>query len=179
MFRRMGQPQDTEWYCFAGAEFWRVMPCVSAFAMLNPVKIKEKNGEDFVVIGKGCNFASAFGKKRRAIKAVVRGKRGHWKNCNNRQSSTRERRAAGDSSPKVGAAKFCTRHTKFRFSSTIIRRISRSHRNGSDAKLDMSLSVLIFEKREREDKHQRRVWSWLRMNASDRLNTCKSRGSGG
>ena len=24
---------------------------------------------------------------------------------------------------------------------------------------------------------QRRVWSWLRMNASDRLNTCKSRGS--
>ena len=26
---------------------------------------------------------------------------------------------------------------------------------------------------------QRRVWSWLRMNASDRLNTCKSRGSGG
>ena len=47
----------------------------------------------------------------------------------------------GDSSPKVGAAKFCTRHTKFRFSSTIIRRISRSHRNGSDAKLDMSLSV--------------------------------------
>ena len=25
---------------------------------------------------------------------------------------------------------------------------------------------------------QRRVWSWLRMNASDRLNTCKSRGSG-
>ena len=26
---------------------------------------------------------------------------------------------------------------------------------------------------------QRRVWSWLRMNASDRLNTCKSRGSTG
>ena len=26
---------------------------------------------------------------------------------------------------------------------------------------------------------QRRVWSWLRMNASDRLNTCKSRASGG
>ena len=26
---------------------------------------------------------------------------------------------------------------------------------------------------------QRRVWSWLRMNASDRLNTCKSRGSAG
>ena len=26
---------------------------------------------------------------------------------------------------------------------------------------------------------QRRVWSWLRMNASDRLNTCKARGSGG
>ena len=25
---------------------------------------------------------------------------------------------------------------------------------------------------------QRRVWSWLRMNASDRPNTCKSRGSG-
>ena len=25
---------------------------------------------------------------------------------------------------------------------------------------------------------QRRVWSWLRMNASGRLNTCKSRGSG-
>ena len=26
---------------------------------------------------------------------------------------------------------------------------------------------------------QRRVWSWLRMNASDRLNTCKSGGSTG
>ena len=26
---------------------------------------------------------------------------------------------------------------------------------------------------------QRRVWSWLRMNVSDRLNTCKSRGSTG
>ena len=26
---------------------------------------------------------------------------------------------------------------------------------------------------------QRRVWSWLRMNASGRLNTCKSRGSAG
>ena len=26
---------------------------------------------------------------------------------------------------------------------------------------------------------QRRDWSWLRMNASDRLNTCKSRGSTG
>ena len=30
-----------------------------------------------------------------------------------------------------------------------------------------------------KDKKQRRVWSWLRMNASDRLNTCKSRGSRG
>lgn len=77
MFRRMGQLQDTERYCFAGAEFWRIMLCVSAFAVLNPVKTKEKSGEDFVVIGKGCNFASAFGKKRRAVKAVVRGKRVH------------------------------------------------------------------------------------------------------
>ena len=31
----------------------------------------------------------------------------------------------------------------------------------------------------RKQFKQRRVWSWLRMNASDRLNTCKSRGSGG
>ena len=29
----------------------------------------------------------------------------------------------------------------------------------------------------RKQFQQRRVWSWLRMNASDRLNTCKSRGS--
>ena len=29
----------------------------------------------------------------------------------------------------------------------------------------------------RKQFEQRRVWSWLRMNASDRLNTCKSRGS--
>ena len=29
----------------------------------------------------------------------------------------------------------------------------------------------------RKQFKQRRVWSWLRMNASDRLNTCKSRGS--
>ena len=31
----------------------------------------------------------------------------------------------------------------------------------------------------RKQFKQRRVWSWLRMNASDRLNTCKSRGSTG
>ena len=45
------------------------------------------------------------------------------------------------------------------------------------AKQSKWLALLIFEKKKR-DKQQRRVWSWLRMNASDRLNTCKSRGSG-
>ena len=33
------------------------------------------------------------------------------------------------------------------------------------------------ERRYKKTNQQRRVWSWLRMNASDRLNTCKSRGS--
>ena len=45
--------------------------------------------------------------------------------------------------------------------------------------IKISLANETLKKKKKQDKQQRRVWSWLRMNASDRLNTCKSRGSGG
>ena len=41
---------------------------------------------------------------------------------------------------------------------------------------DYNRQIEILSKRYKQNQ-QRRVWSWLRMNASDRLNTCKSRGS--
>ena len=41
---------------------------------------------------------------------------------------------------------------------------------------DYNKQIEILSKRYKQNQ-QRRVWSWLRMNASDRLNTCKSRGS--
>ena len=43
---------------------------------------------------------------------------------------------------------------------------------------DYNRQIEILSKRYKQNQ-QRRVWSWLRMNASDRLNTCKSRGSEG
>ncbi len=45
--------------------------------VLNPVKIREKSMESFVVNEKGCNFASAFGNKRGAARATARDKRAH------------------------------------------------------------------------------------------------------
>ena len=38
--------------------------------------------------------------------------------------------------------------------------------------------AIQMNKKKKKIYLQRRVWSWLRMNASDRPNTCKSRGSG-
>ena len=51
-------------------------------------------------------------------------------------------------------------------------------RNGSRMSVTSLVTILKQEKKNKQDIQQRRVWSWLRMNASDRLNTCKSRGSG-
>ena len=54
---------------------------------------------------------------------------------------------------------------------------------GSKYRNKMNESVGFFRETNRRGQArnlrniQRRVWSWLRMNASGRLNTCKSRGS--
>ena len=44
-------------------------------------------------------------------------------------------------------------------------------------KRQLKIGILKTENNFLKDILQRRVWSWLRMNASYRLNTCKSRGS--
>ena len=53
---------------------------------------------------------------------------------------------------------------------SVVQELKGSRKNSTLDKFDYSeLSYNFFL--------QRRVWSWLRMNASDRPNTCKSRGS--
>ena len=84
----------------------------------------------------------------------------HWHNCN-RRSSTRVRNDSLSIHKNLGV-------------NTKSKRIF-----GDIVKAKQKQKVLsdYFWKKKRQYKKQRRVWSWLRMNASGRLNTCKSRGS--
>ena len=76
---------------------------------------------------------------------------------------------------KKRTLKWCDKETRRRKRAGALRQEKRAQDAGW-SKLESWLSDKT-EKNKQENKKQRRVWSWLRMNASDRLNTCKSRGS--
>ena len=61
----------------------------------------------------------------------------------------------------------------------VAHRRERSRQKPSDFDWVFEETGLIFDGYLRNEILQWRVWSWLRMNASGRLNTCKSRGSTG
>ena len=130
---------------------------------------------------KGYTFALAFGKQGlvRPRGTGAEERRVHWKSYIKRESSTRAWMVFGED---VVLLRGYPRVKKKR---TVIIPVYAGHIRGCEKKRDKRVSPGSPETEQMpfpygvkaKDILQWRVWSWLRMNASYRLNTCKSRGS--